>query len=201
MSKTQTENEIVISWSDDHWNTEYDQLVSSHLMISWPSASCCPANEMVVRSEGENLALLPFFPLLRFSDFPWYNVSFIFFLAMLSSFVLYGLFRVLLTKTMFGCLDGVFFILIFPFSLSLLCCLLIFLWFLQRRDLPQITGHFGPPWCNPQQTEQKEGCPPMTRKQTGVLDWVARLSWSRQVAGGRRKVQVGCCWHREHLKS
>ena len=130
VSKTQTENETLISWSDDHWNTEHDQLVSSHLMISWPSASCCPANEMVVRSEGENLALLPFFPLLRFSDLPWYNVSFIFFLAMLSSFVLYGLFCVLLTKTMFVCLDGVFFILIFPFSLSLLCCLLIFLWFL-----------------------------------------------------------------------
>ena len=117
-------------WSDDHWNTEYDQLVSSHLMISWPSASCCPANEMVVRSEGENLALLPFFPLLRFPGFPRYNVSFIFFLAMLSSFVLFGLFRVLLTKSKFACLDGVFFILIFPFSLSLLCCLQIFLWFL-----------------------------------------------------------------------
>ena len=130
VSKTQTENEIVISWSDDHWNTEYDQLVSSHLMFSWPSASCCPADEMVVRSEGENLARLPFFPLLLFSGFRRYNLSFIFFLAMLSSFVLFGLFRVLLTRTVLAPLDGVFFILIFPFSLSLLCCLQIFLWFL-----------------------------------------------------------------------
>ena len=120
----------LISWSDDHWNTEYDQLVSSHLMISWLSASCCPADEMVDRSEGENLARFPFFPLLLFSGFPRYNVLFIFFLAMLSSFVIFGLFRVLLPKTVFASLDGVFFILIFPFSLSLLCCLQIFLWFL-----------------------------------------------------------------------
>ena len=81
---------------------------------------------MVVRSEGENLARLPFFPRFLFPGFRRYNV----FLAMLSSFVLFGLFRVLLTRTVLAPLDGVFFILIFPFSLSLLCCLLIFLWFL-----------------------------------------------------------------------
>ena len=81
---------------------------------------------MVDRSEGENLARLPFFPILLFPGFRRYNV----FLAMLSSFVLFGLIRVLLPKTVFASLDGVFLILIFPFSLSLLCCLLIFLWFL-----------------------------------------------------------------------
>ena len=76
-----------------------------------------------------------------------------------------------------------------------------FFGFSWHLDLPQITGHVGPLWCNPHQTEQKERCPPTTWKQTGVLDWLARLSWSRQVASGRRQVQVGCCWHRAHLKS